>query len=126
MQNKTALQISVPESAMDITLRVCPKTRVFSGGEIQMFATAAQFDNLVREIVAHHAKRILTALDGMDRGCITPGFRGHQNGYGEESAGDELEAAREELVELVGHVAVEEFEEPETPWVETSMERFHP
>ena len=58
--------------------------------------------------------RLLTALDGMDRGCTEPGFRGHQNGYGEESAGDELQAAREELASLMGHIAAVEVEEPES------------
>lgn len=65
--------------------------------------------------------RLLTALDGMDRGCTEPGFNGHQNGYGEESAGDELQAAREGLAALVGHVAAIEVEVPEIPWVETPM-----
>ena len=69
--------------------------------------------------------RILAALDGMDRGCTEPGFRGHQNGYGEESAGDELQAAREELAALVGHVAAVEVEEPEIPWVETPFPETH-
>lgn len=55
-------------------------------------------------------KRLLDALDGMDRGCREPGFRGHENGLGESSAGDELQAAREELAALVGHVQAVEAE----------------
>jgi hypothetical protein len=73
------------------------------------------------EAIAASTERLLAALDGMDRGCTEPGFRGHQNGYGEESAGDELQAAREELAALVGHVALEEVDEPEIPWLETPM-----
>ena len=44
----------------------------------------------------------------MDHGCRKPGFQGHENGLGDESAGNELQAAREELERLVGHVKVPE------------------
>lgn len=73
----------------------------------------------IEAIVGMASVRLLMALDGMDRGCTEPGFRGHQNGYGEESAGDELQTAREELAALVGHVAAAEVEETEVPWTET-------
>lgn len=92
----------VAETSIDIARRVCRKTRVFSGGEVELSATAEQFQTLVSELVARHASRLLLALDAMDRGCNTPGFRGHQNGLGED-AGDELQAAREELTAFVGH-----------------------
>ncbi len=75
----------------------------------------------IEAIVGKASARLLMALDGMDRGCTEPGYRGHQNGYGEESAGDELQTAREELAALVGHVAAAEVEEPEVPWIETPM-----
>lgn len=46
------------ESEMEMAVRICgPKTRIFSGGEIQMFATAEQFNELVRSIVKKHAGR---------------------------------------------------------------------
>lgn len=46
------------ESEMEIAVRTCgPKTRIFSGGEIQLFATAEQFNELVRQIVEKHAVR---------------------------------------------------------------------
>lgn len=51
--------------------------------------TAAQ----LQAVVARATARLLAAMDGMDRGCMPWGFRGHQNGYGEESAGDELQTA---------------------------------
>lgn len=108
-------QSSTPESATDIAKRICPKTRIFSGGEVQLFATSEQFETLVMTLVANRTKRLLVALDGMDLGCSEPGFRGFQNGYGEESAGNELQAAREELVALVGHVAAVEDEDDDLP-----------
>lgn len=114
-------QSAEPETAIDIALRVCTKARTFSDGEIQMFATAEQFDTFVREVVAMHTKRLLSALDCMDLGCTEPGFQGHENGYGESSAGDELQAAREDLAGLVGHVPLAEPIAPEVPWVETRM-----
>lgn len=49
-------------------------------------------------------KRLLVALDAMDSGCREPGFRGFQNGLGEDS-GTELQEAREELAAMVGHGA---------------------
>ena len=55
------------------------------------------------------SKRLLDALDGMDRGCTEPGFRGHENGLGEDS-GNELQEAREELVSLTGHVPIVEIQ----------------
>lgn len=63
-------------------------------------------------VVEPAARRLLAALDGMDRGCREPGFRGHQNGLGEES-GDELQDAREELAKLVGHIPAVKDEEVE-------------
>lgn len=72
------------------------------------------------DAIAASTKRLLAALDGMDRGCNAPGFQGHENGYG-EPAGDELQAAREELSTVVGHAAAVEVNEPDIPWVETPM-----
>jgi len=79
------------------------------------------FETEVRTFLAAHTSRLLAALDGMDRGCVEKGFQGQQNGYGEPNAGDELQAARDELAALVGHVAAAEDDEPESPWVETPM-----
>lgn len=69
--------------------------------------TLEQLETIVGKIAA----RLLAALDGMDRGCTQKGFKGHENGHG-EPAGDELEAARDELAALVGHVAAVEVDEP--------------
>lgn len=88
------------------------KTAIESGAEL---SPAYEIDGAIQPttytvtlcqleaIVGKAAARLLVALDGMDRGCTDPGFRGHQNGLGEE-AGNELQDAREELAELVGHV----------------------
>lgn len=65
--------------------------------------TMAQLEFIVGKATA----RLLAAIDRMDRGCREPGFRGRQNGLGEES-GNELQEAREELELLVGHVALVE------------------
>lgn len=55
-----------PESEMEMAVRICgPKTGIFSGGEIQLFATAEQFNELVREIVEKHAGRT-SATDSGD------------------------------------------------------------
>lgn len=72
--------------------------------------TDADLLELIAGVLSVSTKRLLTALDGMDRGCREPGFRGHENGLGESSAGDELQDAREELVALVGHVPAAEEE----------------
>jgi hypothetical protein len=82
--------------------------------------TEAELAMLLSNAVTDSSTRLLKALDGMDRGCIEPGFKGHENGYG-ELAGDELQSAREELAALVGHIAAVEVDEPEIPWVETAM-----
>lgn len=108
------------ESDIQIALRLCPKSRAFRNEEVLILATAQQFDQLVKELVAKHANRLLKSLDAMDRGCRQPGFRGHENGYG-ESVGDELQDAREELASMVGHVAAIEIEEPEVAFVEMPM-----
>lgn len=80
-----------------------------AGGALLPQLTANELAGIVNEALMVHTKRLLTALDGMDLGCTEPGFNGFENGYGDSSAGDELEAARQELVALVGHVpAVEE------------------
>lgn len=65
--------------------------------------------NACHTALAAAIARLLAALDGMDRGCTDPGFCGHENGYG-EPAGDELQAAREALELLVGHVAAPDLE----------------
>ena len=72
------------------------------------------------DAIAASTKRLLMALDGMDRGCNEPEFQRHGNGLG-EPAGDELQVAREALVALVGHVAIVEVDEPEIPWVVTPV-----
>ncbi len=68
---------------------------------------------LLTKIVTESSTRLLQALDCMDHGCREPGFQGHENGLGDGKAGDELQAAREELERLVGHTKVPEptFEE---------------
>lgn len=53
--------------------------------------------------------RLLAALDAMDVGCNEPGFRGSENGHGEQ-VGDELQDAREALAALVGHTSLVEVE----------------
>lgn len=46
------------ESDLEMAVRICgPKTRIFSGGEIQLFATSAQFEEFVRQLVAKHVGR---------------------------------------------------------------------
>jgi len=53
------------ESEMEMAVRICgPNSRIFSGGEIQLFATAEQFNELVREIVEKHAGRASAADSG--------------------------------------------------------------
>lgn len=73
------------------------------GGSMQPATYAVTVEQL-GAIVGKTAGRLLTALDGMDRGCAEKGFKGHENGYG-EPAGDELDAARDELALLVGHIS---------------------
>lgn len=107
------------EDNIDVALRICRQyknNRRFSGGEVQIMATAEEFDAVVKELVGARTKRLLMALDNMDRGCTVPGFQGHENELGESSAGDELQAAREELAQAVGHVA-----EIESPWPAPKM-----
>lgn len=53
------------------------------------------------EIIAA-SRRLLTALDKLDEGSNNPGFRGWQNGNGED-CGDEVEDARESLAALLQH-----------------------
>ena len=53
-----------------------------------------------REHVEAAAKRLLAALARMDKGAANPGFRGWQNGHGEE-VGDEAQDAREALARLL-------------------------
>ena len=96
------------KSDIDIALWACSDSRVFDNGDILLSATESQFDNLVRCLVQKHVAKILAALDRMDHGCTVPGFRGFEDGYGDGSAGDELQDAREELEKLVGHIAVAE------------------
>lgn len=76
------------------------------------YPIAAQLETFAMLVLTDKCKRLLVAMDGLDRGCTEPGFRGFQNGYGEESAGDELQAAREELAILVGHIASAEVKAP--------------
>lgn len=72
------------------------------------YPTMAQLEAFACLSVELKSKRILDALDCMDHGCREPGFQGHENGLGDESAGNELQAAREELERLVGHEKVPE------------------
>lgn len=76
--------------------------------ESSPYPTMAQLEAFAALSVELKSKRILDALDCMDHGCREPGFQGHENGLGDAKAGDELQAAREELVRLVGHVKVPE------------------
>lgn len=97
--------------------------RMTVGPEAEAWAKrieTASFDTsrVITQDVASATLRLLVALDGMDRGCVVPGFRGYENGYGEESAGDELQEARESLAALVGHVPAIEGDESELPSVE--------
>lgn len=48
------------------------------------------------------ATRLLRALEALDRGCHSPGFRGVQNGSGEE-VGNEIQDALEALARRVGY-----------------------
>lgn len=73
---------------------------IFTDGDLQEFA---------KGVIKAHATRILIALDATDRGCREPGFRGFENGNGEQ-VGDELQEAREELAALVGHAPMVEVE----------------
>lgn len=91
-----------------------------AGGRMVPQLTENELAGLVIEAIAQAVSPLLKALDGMDRGCKEPGFKGHENGYG-EPVGDELQATREELAALIGHVAAVEVDVPEIPWVETPM-----
>lgn len=70
--------------------------------------TDVELSRLLTNAVTESSTRLLNALDCMDHGCREPGFQGHENGLGDESAGNELQAAREELGRLVGHIKVPE------------------
>ena len=70
--------------------------------------TEAELAALLTKAGTHSTTRLLNALDCMDHGCREPGWRGHENGLGDEKAGDELQEAMEELVLLVGHEKVPE------------------
>ena len=76
------------------------------GPEAQAWAAriAGALNAATADVVAA-TQRLLAALDGMDRGCREPGFRGFENGHGED-AGTELQEAREYLASLIGHVPV--------------------
>jgi hypothetical protein len=97
------------ETATELALRICAgkPTRAFSGGEVLLFATAEQFDALVKQLVAQKVGRLLNALDVLDHGCAKPGFRQWQNGHG-APVGDEVQDALDELSIFVGHIKVEE------------------
>lgn len=84
-----------------------------AGGKLVPQLTENELAGIVNEAVQLASKRLLMALDGMDRGGPPGGFQGWQNGFGED-VGDEVEAARVELAALVGHVAAVEVEEPES------------
>lgn len=46
------------ESDQELAVRMCsPKSRIFSGGEIQLVATSQQFEELVRALVAKHSSK---------------------------------------------------------------------
>ena len=70
--------------------------------------TDADLAEFAKQVLERGTVRLLNALDCMDHGCREPGFQGHENGLGDEKAGDELQSAREELVTFVGHQAVPE------------------
>lgn len=46
------------------------------------------------------SKRLLAALSALDDGCKAPGFKGWENGHS-EAVGDEVDAARRELADLL-------------------------
>lgn len=52
MKTKSEIQSQAAQSAVDIALEVCPKSRVFSGGEMQILATSEQFEALVSKLRA--------------------------------------------------------------------------
>ena len=79
-----------------------------AGGRMAPQLTENELAGLVNEAVASATKRLLDALDCMDHGCRDPGFKGYENGLGDESAGNELQAAREELTAMVEHQSVPE------------------
>jgi hypothetical protein len=97
------------ETATELALRICAgkPTQAFSGGEVLLFATAEQFDELAKQLVAQKIGRLLNALDILDHGCAKPGFRQWQNGHG-APVGDEVQDALDELSTFVGHIKVEE------------------
>lgn len=71
-------------------------------------AWAKRIADALNADVRNATLRVLAALDALDRGCREPGFRGFENGHGEE-VGTALQDARENLAALIGHVpAVEE------------------
>lgn len=70
--------------------------------------TDADLAEFAKQVLAAGTARLLNALDCMDHGCREPGFNGHENGLGDSKAGDELQAAREELAAFVEHQAVSE------------------
>lgn len=83
-----------------------------AGGKLVPQLTENELAGLVNEAVQAASKRLLVALDCMDRGGPPGGFQGWQNGLGED-VGDEVEAARAELAALTGHIAAVEVEETE-------------
>lgn len=70
--------------------------------------TDADLAEFAKQVLAVGTARVLNALDCMDHGCREPGFNGHENGLGDVAAGNELQAAREELEAYVRHQKVPE------------------
>jgi hypothetical protein len=72
---------------------------VFSDADLIEFA---------KEVLSKGTTPLLNAMDRMDHGCREPGWRGHDNGLGDTTAGDELQDALDKLRLFVNHQPVPE------------------
>lgn len=70
--------------------------------------TDADLVEFAKQVLTRGTLRLLNAMDCMNHGCREPGFQGHENGLGDETAGNELQQARDELAAYVEHQAVPE------------------
>lgn len=99
-----------PNQARQIAETIVPSVAIAKNvlGAWCVTLTQTELASLMTNVVTKSSTRLLNALDCMDHGCREPGFKGWENGLGDEKAGDELQAAREELGVLVGHAPVPE------------------
>ena len=75
--------MNIHKTAIGSGVKLAPSYEFNGNTEPAIYTmTLAQLESIVGKV----ATRLLTALDGMDRGCTQPGFKGHQNGYGEDAA----------------------------------------